>query len=151
MIPGDSLRMERTSGLGTGLELELNLAPVIDCLTVLIGFVMISASFAGTRLLDVNLGAGAETTTARRSPPVKAEILLAPNGLMRLAVSGQERRRMEVRNASQLTELLTELKRRWPELNGATVVAQDSVDYRSVVSVMDTVRRLLPAVTLGGF
>src|SRR4051812_44310285 len=91
-------QLGRASGLGGSLDFELNLAPVIDCLTVLIGFVMISVVFASVRILDIGVGAGAMETTAQKSPSVKVVVELAATGMMQIKVTGKESLQVPVRN-----------------------------------------------------
>jgi biopolymer transport protein ExbD len=47
---------------GASQDFDLNLAPIIDCITVLIAFILISTSFISIGLLD----AGIATETAQQ-------------------------------------------------------------------------------------
>ena len=47
--------MRAASDSKNSLDFELNLAPIIDCFTVLIAFILISASFASINILDAGI------------------------------------------------------------------------------------------------
>jgi biopolymer transport protein ExbD len=150
---------------GDSQDFDINLAPIIDCFVVLITFMLVSASFLSVGLLDAGVSAGSPSTT-QAPPPVQIEIELKSNRLLEIKVSGKESRNLQIngipaktptvdsQNEWDLITLATklgELKTAWPTAQGLTLKASDTVDYQSVVLVMDQVRKTHPAVLLGGF
>jgi biopolymer transport protein ExbD len=143
-------------------DFEINLAPIIDCFTVLITFMLVSASFLSVGLLDAGVSAGPPQATTQAPPPVQIEIELKSGHTLEIKVSGKENKistlaaTKSVENTEEwdlpsLMNRLTELKNAWPTTQGITLKAGDSVEYQSIVLVMDQARKTHPAVLLGGF
>jgi len=141
-------------------EFELNLAPIIDCLTVLITFLLASASFLSIGLLDAGVAAGGDS--AKGEPPaVQIRVELNKDQSYRIEVSGKMNQKITIPakdskwDRTRLESELGTLKKRWPEVSAATVAAasnaEDSIEYKDVVQTMDTARKTHPAVLLGGF
>jgi biopolymer transport protein ExbD len=142
------------------LDFELNLASVIDCLVVLIAFVLISASFASIGILE-----GSVASSAAEASPKEAETELVV-GLKRgrsfeITVVGKKDGKAEKRayvispkndwNYSALTDRLALIKGEWPELKSAVLIAENGVVYRDVVKAMEITRLAVPSIMLGGF
>ena len=144
-------------------DFDLNLAPIIDCFVVLIAFVMISSAFASIAILDAGVSAGGDSVKSM-SPSVQVTISLRSDFGATVKVTPAKK----TKGASEivfpathglasgewppkLTDALIQLKRDWPELHSATLVADNSVPYQSVVNAMDLVRKYIPDVLLGGF
>src|SRR3954470_1256357 len=76
---------------GSGQDVELNLAPIIDCFTVLITYLLITASFINLAAMDVGVsatGAAAPLDQPRGPPPMFMTLLMAEGGKMTLTISG---------------------------------------------------------------
>jgi biopolymer transport protein ExbD len=146
---------------GGGLDFELNLAPIIDCFTVLITFMLASASFLSIGILDAGIAAaGASAATTQAPPPVTLSVELKHDFTIQVKVSGKENRTQTLPalaekdggwNYAQLTAQLAELKGRYPAVQAATLSAENKVEYKHVVKSMEVVRKAMPAVLLGGF
>lgn len=143
---------------GTSQDFELNLAPIIDCFTVLIAFVMISTVFASIGILDAGVAAGGEEAKAADPAPVHLTVELRRNHSIGLRISGKEKSELTIpalgsedRDHAALTHKLVELKKRWPGLSGATLLADNTVGWQDVVGSMEVMRREVPNVLLGGF
>ena len=147
--------------LAASQDFDLNLAPIIDCFVVLIAFVMISSAFASIAILDAGVSAGGESMK-NSVPTVQVTIALRSDLGATLKVTGPKRAGSEfvfpaTQGASsgewppQLSDALVQLKLKWPDLHGATLVADNAVPYQSVVNAMDLIRKQLPDVLLGGF
>ena len=147
-------------------DFDLNLAPIIDCFVVLIAFVMISSAFASIAILDAGVSAGGDSVKSM-SPSVQVTISLRSDFGATLKIASLNKIK-KTKGASEivfpathglasgewppkLTDALIQLKRDWPELHSATLVADNSVPYQSVVNAMDLVRKYIPDVLLGGF
>ena len=133
---------------GRGQEVELNLAPIIDCFTVLIAFMLVSASFLSIGILDAGVAA-AIPNPKNTPPPVSIEILLKADSRIQIKISGKENRTIHT-DFEQLRAQLEPIHARWKGIAGATISAENPVEYKTVIRTMETTRKIFPAVALGG-
>jgi biopolymer transport protein ExbD len=103
-------------------EFDLNLAPIIDCLTVLITFLLASAAF---------LAIGQLTAAGPSMKTTRAEL-------------GDW-------NLGALSSEVDRLRREFPDLVSVTLSAQDDVEYESYIRVMESLRSHISDVLVGGF
>lgn len=141
-----------------GQDVDLNLAPIIDCFTVLIAFLLVSASFLSIGILDAGIAAGGESATKdAKTPPIEITVHLKANKELEVAISGKQTRKTSVAAKSgdwdheKMTQELAAIKKSWPETASITLDADASVEYQEVVSTMNTIRKTIPVVLLGGF
>jgi biopolymer transport protein ExbD len=140
-------------------DFELNLASIIDCFTVLITFMLASASFLSLGILDAGVAAAgaSQAATTEKAPAVNVTVELRKGFEIGLKVSGRETSTTELApvsgafNFDSLEAKLRSVRERWPDTQAVTLSAADDVPYAQVVSVMDRVRKTIPAVLLGGF
>jgi biopolymer transport protein ExbD len=152
-------------GGGGGLDFELNLAPIIDCFTVLITFMLVSATYLSLTTLDAAVApleqAVKESVPTDQPPPpaldVKVAIELKQSGDTELRVSGAETRTDLIarapagRDVEKTLASLKDLKSRWPRLEKVTLLAERNVEYRDVVATLEASKAVLPNIQLGGF
>lgn len=142
---------------GAHQDFELNLASIIDCFTVLIAFMLATASFLSIGLLDAGVAAAGTTASAGDPPQVTLTVELKPDRTISVKTSGKENSSVTLAakdatwNYDSLTTKLTEIKGRWSGLSAATLVAENTIEYRDVVKTMEVTRRTVPVVLLGGF
>lgn len=145
------------SGKSGSQDFELNLASIIDCLTVLITFLLASASFLSIGILDAGIAAAGASVSDGAPPPINITVELAKDFGLAVKVSGKttSNTTLPAKNGAwdyeALNQNLAALKKQWPEVSAATLSADNSVEYRHVVKSMEVVRKTLPAVLLGGF
>src|SRR6185295_15775876 len=85
---------------GGGLDFELNLAPIIDCFTVLITFMLVSATYLSLTTLEASvapLQQAVKEDTPSNEPPlpvlgIKVSLELKQSGDIELKVTGEENR-----------------------------------------------------------
>jgi biopolymer transport protein ExbD len=141
----------------TNQDFELNLASIIDCLTVLITFLLASASFLSIGILDAGLAAGSAHSAGGTPPPVTVTVELKAAHKMEIKIGGKENRTISIGEQDgewdykALTRDLSTLKTRWNGLNALTLSAENGIEYREIVRTMEVARKILPAVMLGGF
>ncbi len=141
----------------SGLDFDLNLAPVIDCFVVLITFLLASASFLSIGLLDAGVAAGAASTSETQPPPVQITLELKADKSLLVKVSGKSTNTLNVpakggeRDYAGMAKQLEGLKGSWPQVTGATLIADPAVEYAEVIATMEAARKTHPAVLLGGF
>ena len=139
-------------------DFELNLASIIDCFTVLIAFMLATASFLSIGILDAGVAAaGAQASTSTEPPPVTVTVELKKDRTILVELTGKEQRKETVPQGKDgydteaLAAQLQAIKSRWPATQAATLQAENDIEYREVIRVMETTRKTLPAVLLGGF
>jgi len=143
---------------------ELNLAPIIDCLVVLIAFTLASASFVAIAVMDAGYSPESFTNQVQQqgslSDPTISVHLLS-NRSLSVEVVGRENRKvsfppmgaMNGETAWNLPALKTELeqlKAKYGDKLDLSLLSEDSLDYEQVIIVMDQVRQTFPSVLLGG-
>jgi biopolymer transport protein ExbD len=148
------LRLVRRLRRGHGEE--LNLVPMIDIFTVLVTFLLMTAVFYRTVILELNL----PTSQTQVTPPtqdLQLEILVRKaklqvsdrsSGLLTefpnlAAAGGGENGSSEGTGSydvAKLSEYLQRVKQRFPDKLDATVLLEPDISYDAMVQVMDTVR-----------
>lgn len=141
---------ESSGGRGGSQEVDLNIAPIIDCFTVLIAFMLASASYLSIGILDAGVSAGATAATDTTPPPIQITLELAPDSKLTLKVTGKAQSTRAL-NLADLTPALSELKAKWPNVSALTLNATDLITYKDVVKTMEVARKTIPVVLLGGF
>jgi biopolymer transport protein ExbD len=124
-------------------DVELNLAPIIDCLTVLITFMLISASFLSIGILEASV-AGPNPNS--KPPEVAAELKLTAKGAQLIA-SGKISFKHVVTAESLMGEL-ADLKAKG--VDQVTFTPSDEVPFETLVQWTDKIRAVIPAVAYGG-
>lgn len=148
------------SGAGHGAtsqDFELNLASIIDCFTVLIAFMLASASFIAVGIIDAGVSAAGTTSTGAEAPAVMVSMELRADHSIELKFSGQLTRQEILApvggkwDHDGLTARLKDVATRFPTVKSATLSAENTVAYQDVVQSMEVTRKSLPFVLLGGF
>jgi len=138
-------------------DFELNLASIIDCFTVLIAFMLASASFLSIGILDAGVAAAGATATGETPPPVNVAVELSRGQKLTVKVTGKSNHTTPLAGKDGqwdhegLTRTLASIKTQYPKVSALTLTAENDVEYKDVVKVMEVARKTLPAVMLGGF
>ena len=146
------------SGGKPGQDFDLNLAPIIDCFTVLITFLLASASYLAVGILDTNLAVegAAGAATDKKPPAIRLDIVLNPRKEISLKVTGKGKLDKTIPpegedwNKDALMAEIRQIQAKWPDTKSAVLSAEDDVEYSNIVKIMDTVRTKLPSILLGG-
>ena len=146
----------------TGQDVELNLAPIIDCFTVLITYLLVSASFISLSVLDVGVsasGAGAAAAPAG-TPPLNLSLKLAADQSMEFHLTGGDKHldeKMAFPRTAQggwdmveLAKRLKYMKTKYPTLKEVSLSADPTVHYKDVVKMIEATRKSMPKVYLAG-
>jgi biopolymer transport protein ExbD len=146
-----------SAGDGGGQDFELNLASIIDCLTVIIAFLLMSSSFVSFGAMDtavaVPQAAASNTETKDDGKNVTLTLKLMDEEKVDWEVTGgsakggTREKRTVVRN--ELVKELEGAKSRYPGLQGVVLAAQPRVPYQQLIAAMDDSRKVFPAVILG--
>ncbi|MEK6578077.1 MAG: biopolymer transporter ExbD [Bdellovibrionota bacterium] len=139
-------------------DFELNIAPIIDCFTVLIAYLLLSASFISIGIFDVGVTVPSDASVSvNQDTKASLTVELSRNKdvLIRLvgsdldeivkippAVDGE-------RDFDRMTKGVSEIRRRLASLNEVTVTADNPVQYREVVKAVESLKKSVPKVFLG--
>ena len=134
-------RMERNHARRRGRG--INIVPMLDVMVILTFFLIFTAVFSKTSVLEVNLPVPG-TQAASTPPRFELELVLRRSGVdvaergtgvlatIPAIATGQD--------VAGLAEYLAGLKRKVPDLTSATLLVADDVDYDTIVQVMDATR-----------
>jgi biopolymer transport protein ExbD len=122
---------------------EMNLVPMIDIFTVLVTFLLMTAVFYRTVILELNLPK-AQNDSPPPPPTLQLEVVVRKDKLQ-VADRGSGLL-TELPNAgaqpdvAKLSEYLKRVKEKFPEKLDATILLEPDTPYDSLVQVMDAVR-----------
>jgi biopolymer transport protein ExbD len=122
---------------------DLNIVPMIDMMVILVFFLIFTAVFSKTNILQLNLPA---SNTAPLDLPkgLKLEVIIRPDDLVindrnsgPLKVLANTPNGYDLQN---LSEFMRKIKSQFPQMTDATILPGPAVPYDTLVQVMDTVR-----------
>jgi biopolymer transport protein ExbD len=122
---------------------ELLLVPMIDIFTVLVTFLLMTAVFSRTVILQLNLPP--PNTTFREPPPgLQLEVMVRKN-LLQVADRNSGPLATLPNNAGGydyqgLTDYLKRVKAKFPDKTDASILLEPDTPYDTLVQVMDRVR-----------
>jgi biopolymer transport protein ExbD len=148
--------MSANFGSGGGnQEVELNITPIIDCFTVLITFMLASASFLSIGFFEAATPGNSSDPTAEQ-PDVEAVVRIKANHMAELKIKGKKNLTVsyDLKNAEALKGLdqeITKLTSEHLKLNQVLLSADDDVDYKSVSELMSHLSLSKLPVVVGDF
>ena len=120
----------------------LNLTPMMDVLTVLVVFLLITAVFTSITVMDLNVPTNAGASVSNK-PNFAIEVIVRKAGLeiangssVEAAIPKQDGKY----DLKKLSEMLIRLKGQYPQKEDATVLMEPKIEYDYMVQVMDAVR-----------
>jgi len=138
-------------------DFELNITSIIDTFTVLITFMLASASFLSIGIFDAGISAGGDAPTTNQPPSVNVEVSLSHDHSFTVKLSGKVTNTIHVAPKSGdwdldgLAQQLGGVKARFTDVQSATLLAENTIEYKDVIRAMEKTRSTLPYVLLGGF
>jgi biopolymer transport protein ExbD len=122
---------------------DINIVPMLDVMVILTFFLIFTAVFSKTSILEVHLpGPGARA--AAEVPTLELEVIVRRGGLEVADRNTGVLTSVPVTAAGQdvvrLSAYLEQLKARFPQKTNATLLVAEDVDYDTIVQVMDAVR-----------
>jgi len=122
---------------------DLNIVPMIDMMVILVFFLIFTAVFSKTNILQLNLPATA-TTPVELPKDLKLEIIIHADELVvNDRNSGPLKTIANTANGydlDKLSEFMRQIKSQFPQMTDATILPGPAVPYDTLVQVMDTVR-----------
>lgn len=149
---------------GSNQDFDLNIAPIIDCFTVLITYLLVSASFLTLNILDIGVAASGvaplQAETQPQAPPVSFAVTLGAQRIITLKVTGGARN-LDLNYPVPATPSgdwdiagavgkVTEAMRYWPDVKEISVSADPAVRYREIIHLLDPLKKVMPKVYLAG-
>lgn len=147
--------MSANFGSSNSQDVDLNITPIIDCFTVLITFLLASASFLSIGFFEAST-AGVAGESTPTEPEIEAVLKVNPNRTAELKVKGKANYTVSFNftDPAGLNKLDDELKRIQDskyKVNQVLLSAEDSVDYKSISEVMDHIAKSQLPVVVGEF
>jgi biopolymer transport protein ExbD len=122
---------------------EINVVPMIDMMIILVFFLIFTAVFTKTNVLELNLP-GADSAVPDLPKGLNLEVIVRKEAI-EVADRGTGVLRTVPLAAQQydlksLSEYLKLVKSKYPDTTAATILLEQDVQYDTLVQVMDTVR-----------
>ena len=123
---------------------ELNITAFMNLMVILVPFLLITAVFSRMTVLELNLPALNAKTKAPEKAKLQLELVLRENsfdiqdsnlGLIKSFPRDAENTRWDT-----FTDILVEIKSRFPEEESITLLLEPKIDYKTLIKVMDHVR-----------
>ena len=130
-------------------DIELNLASIIDCFTVLIAFMLASATFLAIGIMDAGLSGGGADAAGADPPDVEITARLKNNKTFIFELQGKASDRVTYSTVEELRKRIGEVKVKFPKVNTVTILPDDEVEYDRVVQSMAEIHKEMPNVLLG--
>jgi biopolymer transport protein ExbD len=135
-------RKGRQEPFDTDILRVLNLIPMMDILTVLVIFLLITAIFTHITIMELSVPTSAGGS-AVNAPNFAIEVIVRKAGLeiangssVEAAIPKKDNRY----DMKMLSEMLLRLKAQYPEKEDATVLVEPDIEYDYLIQIMDAVR-----------
>ena len=123
---------------------DLNIVPMIDMMVILVFFLIFTAVFSKTNILQMNLPNNANSAPLDLPKDLKLEVIIRPDDLVvndrnsgPLKVLANTANGYDLEN---LSEFIRRVKSQYPQMTEATILSGSNTTYDTLVQVMDTVR-----------
>jgi biopolymer transport protein ExbD len=122
---------------------EINVVPMVDMMIILVFFLIFSAVFTKTNILELNLP-GADAAVPDLPQGLNLEVIIRKGGI-EIADRGTGLLRTvpltgETYDLKGLSDYLQLVKSKYPDKTDATILLEQDIQYETLVKVMDTVR-----------
>ncbi len=123
---------------------DLNIVPMIDMMVILVFFLIFTAVFSKTNILQLNLPASSNAAPLDLPKDLKLEIIIRPDELVvndrnsgPLLTIANSATGYDIENLSQF---MRRIKSQFPQMTDATILPSPATSYDTLVQVMDAVR-----------
>ena len=122
---------------------DLNIVPMIDMMVILVFFLIFTAVFSKTNILQLNLPAS-NTVPTELPKGLKLEVIVRDNDIViNDRNSGPLKTLANTASGydlDSLSEFMRRVKSQFPQMTDATILLAPAITYDTMVQVMDTVR-----------
>lgn len=131
------------------LDFEINILPILDILSVLICFLLLTAVWVQIGTLDTRQAIGDNSTAGKENPP-SLWITVDTQGAIQLSMRDLPNKKTYEENINsvgrkvnwaQLEAKLQSLKQQWPELKTGVVRPEAQASYGDVIRIMDKLKQ----------
>ena len=123
---------------------DLNIVPMIDMMVILVFFLIFTAVFSKTNILQLNLPPSSAAAPLDLPKGLKLEVIIRPDELVVNDRNSGPLKELPNNNGALdldgLSEYMRRVKSQYPDLTDATVLSSPTTSYDILVQVMDTVR-----------
>ncbi|HWG71031.1 MAG TPA: biopolymer transporter ExbD [Steroidobacteraceae bacterium] len=123
---------------------DLNIVPMIDMMVILVFFLIFTAVFSKTNILQLNLPASSTAVPLDLPKGLKLEIIIRPDDLVINDRNSGPLKTLANTSAGYdydgLSEFMRRVKAQFPQMTDATILPGPAVPYDTLVQVMDAVR-----------
>jgi len=133
---------EEPSDFDTDIMHILNLTPMMDILTVLVVFLLITAVFMSITVQELSVPTAGGGASASK-PNFAIEVIVRRAGLQVANGSSVEAsipKKGDSYDLELLSKVLARIKTQYPEKDDATVLMEPDIKYDHLIEVMDAVR-----------
>ncbi len=122
---------------------DINIVPMLDIFTILLFFLIFTAVFSKTHIVELNLPA--QNTEPLKLPEgLVLEIVVRKDGLVVQDKNSGPLQPLPMTDKGYdfegLTAFLERVKVKFPEMKSATVLLEQNIPYETIVETMDAVR-----------
>ena len=131
----------KESAFDTDIMHVLNLTPMMDILTVLVVFLLITAVFTSITIMELSVptnagGAGVKPNFAIEVIVRKAGLEIANGSSVEAALPNKDNKY----DIELLSKMLLRLKAQYPEKEDVTILIEPKIEYDHLIQIMDAVR-----------
>lgn len=136
--------MRRRRSSARRQEAEINVTAFMNLMVVLVPFLLVMAVFSRLAILELNLPSGEGADQPPEQQGLQLEVVVYDDALVVNSRPGELLKRIpngpQGPNLSALTDLLRQVKSRFPDRLDATILLEPDISYDLLVQVMDSVR-----------
>ena len=131
----------KESAFDTDIMHVLNLTPMMDILTVLVVFLLITAVFTSITIMELSVptnagGASVKPNFAIEVIVRKAGLEIANGSAVEAALPNKDNKY----DIELLSKMLLRLKAQYPEKEDVTILMEPKIEYDYLIQIMDAVR-----------
>ena len=127
-------------------EADLDITSFMNLMIVLVPVLLLNMVFAQTAVLDLKLPLG-DSVGGVNPEDVSVEVTIRAVGMQVVVAAGGASRLVgdipslnNAQNYKKLSEVLQQVKKSFPEKKDVVLLSTPSIDYQTLVAVMDTTR-----------
>ena len=132
----------RQEAFDTDIMHVLNLTPMMDILTVLVVFLLVTAVFMSITIMELSIPTSGDAPAAVKQD-IAIEVIVRKTGLQIAngsAVQAVIPTKDGAYDIRQLSATLVRLKEQYPDKEDATILMEPAIAYDHMIQVMDAVR-----------
>jgi len=123
---------------------ELNITAFMNLMVILVPFLLITAVFSRLTVLELNLPALNAKSSQEEQVKLQLELAVRENSFdiqdANLGLIKRFPRAAGATDWNAFTDLLVQIKARFPEEQNITLLLEPKIDYKTLIQVMDRVR-----------